>query len=219
MENDNYISAKEMFIKNLYRTKFSDNQKQMVWDSYNVPQESILQWVKEHLNELASEIDDLLLNEKVLTFNIKSEILINMSLILHVSYDYKINYSKEIVNLLEKIDNAMTLGSAVTLRNMWDRRILNISLLLSDKEKDKKYLFFDDYYYFDTKDKYFGLLPYLYQMKEYELFNKLFDIIYRNIDLYNDLNYEKGFTVSKMLIEYAKYMNMDCEKYINKNEK
>ena len=221
MEKDKYELAKELLKDRYYNFDFFDDLQKKQWESYNVPKELVKEWVKEYLNKLEKEVYDLLLLEEEELYKNNNEKLVNLlidfSIIMYKTFDFEINYYKQIISLLKKIDAKITLGKALLVINPWDRLMLSIDLFLSDKEKEKYYLeLISKYYYYDTDEKYFGLLPYLYKKKEYQLFNELFELLYKYLEEYKELKQWKWFDVSSVFIEYAKYVNMDYEKYLNR---
>ena len=218
MEKDKYELAKELLKDRYYNFDFFDDLQKKQWESYNVPKELVKEWVKEYLNKLEKEVYDLLLLEEEELYKNNNEKLVNLlikfSIIIYKTFVFEMNYYKQIISLLKKINEKIPFGKLISVTDSRDILAYETELFLTDKEKDKTYSFFHKRYYYDTGEKFFGLLPYLYKKKEYQLFNELFDILYNHLEEYKELNIWKGFDVPLMFIEYAKYVNMDYEKYL-----
>ena len=142
MKKDRYELAKELLKRNYYSFSHFNAEERQEWDNYNVPDELVIEWVMDHLETLVKEIYAILDDKSNIQEEKLNTILIKTAILLDDVDNYKIIWYKKIVEIIKKIDERITLGRALTMRNVWDRLILYICLFLSDKEKDLRYLDF-----------------------------------------------------------------------------
>ena len=214
MKDDKYIRAKELFAHKYYDIKYFNEEEKREWDLYCVPEEVVISWIIEYIDNLIKE-EKLLVEDNQITsdYNKITSLGINMSIILKETYKYKLDYDKEIVDLFLLIEKKHLIVKLLTTLGFMDRLCFDISYLICDKEKDKDYLLFNAMYYYDADDKYIGFLPHLY-MKNHCLFKELFVVIYKYLNEYECLNMVKGFDVTTLFKEYAKYKNIDYKSII-----
>ncbi|MCR5231168.1 MAG: hypothetical protein K6B64_00805, partial [Acholeplasmatales bacterium] len=90
----------KLLIKNYYDTYHFNKKEKEEWDSYNVPDELVIEWVKDHLEPLVKEIYAILDNKSNIQEEKLNTILINTTILLDDVDNYKIIWYKKIVFLL-----------------------------------------------------------------------------------------------------------------------
>ena len=134
-----------------------------------------------------------------------------------IIYDYNLDeYYEKIVSTYETINlDEYLISSQIEYGTMYSHHSYLCDIILRDKEYknfSKEYdNIFDDlypdkkYYPFDTKERFFGFLPFLYNTKRLDLFYRLLDVLYDLI-----INFgSKSTTLIKDLYNYSKILNED----------
>ncbi len=192
--------AKSLFNKNLCRLEYlKDNDE---WNKLNVPNELIILWVKETIDEYLSVVDNNIDNDWGKNDSVENILDPFKSALYRISEYNLFEYLDRIINIFDKLfyDGNMIISE---IYPYYDRIPNLMKLLLYDTK-----LIFDqtEEKMFDTGERYYGLLPLLYKSCEYKYFNKL----YSNIcDFIEYVGFCNNYTMSivKYAYEYIDYIN------------
>ena len=234
IEND-IEKAKKMFKKDFYSLKQLKNNEE--WNKLNVPNELIIFWVKENIDKYFSEIEQLLIK-----FNLnnqsteeKSKSCLTLCIIHYLIDEFNLDcYYEKLVSIYEKINyDDYLLISHKYEDSIYGRHNYLCQFWIMDKESvtysseyDNRFNL-DKIYHFDTKERFFGLLPIFYKTKRMDLFYRLLGIAYDFISnigvdasiLLRDLyNYSKVISDDKLTLMLKKAVVNIIKLYVSHND-
>ncbi len=183
--------AKELLKKNHYMISYFNEVDKKNWESYNVSLDILRKWIFEYLESLRDVCFSLIkesLEKNYLTKNEKEIVATNTVKILIISYIYKIDYYKQVLKLISQLSDSGLLVDCMNIYGYYSNQVLNEGLFLFDKYYETNYIYNAKQYYYDIEQEYCGLLPFLYQNHQLNLFEDLFQILLDNFPLVISFN-------------------------------
>lgn len=213
---DNFVKAKNLFVKRYYSLKYLNEDEKKEWESYNVPKEIIINWAKERVDSLFNDIEEQITLNNNRSYEERQKhnewICNHFRIALHEIDEFKIDsYLEDIVSLYEKLNyDEYILFSNDYQDPFWDRKVYLINYIIRDKESKDYFKQYDEcfnafsyYYYFDGDDRFIGILPKLIHNKE--LYNRMINICLDIIENIIDSYCVKHYFI-KDLYNYSRYI-------------
>nr|MCR5231978.1 hypothetical protein [Acholeplasmatales bacterium] len=176
MGKDKYELAKELLKRNYYSFSHFNAEERQEWENYNVPDELVIKWVKERIEDLFEEILDIMVKNNQMDLSLREENSSNIcrkfSIALDMISRYQINdYFDKIVSIYEKLNYDEYLLFSQIWTDPWDRGVYLFRYLIRDKESERfsseydECLNYSNKFSFDTKFRFIGIIPIIYNDK------------------------------------------------------
>lgn len=167
------------------------------WNKMNVPYKYIILWAKEIVkNDLDSiNLEDI---ENKKDYEPNNHICLKLTVSLYRIYDYKLyDFFDRIVDLYKLFNHSKYLLFSETVGD--DRDITHLTKFLIN---DTELMYADEKKYFDTGERFFGILPLLKQLNRLDLYNDILDVLF---DFIENAGYYNKDTV-KATYNYVNYL-------------
>ena len=200
--DEKLVLAKKNFIDSSCIISMIKEDKKVFFESCNIPDDVIKTWVVDYVNEMTNECYMLIneyLHQRRLEIGYFEKIAIRISMILKRISLFEIDYYSQIINLLSKLSETGILMDCFNDYSDYVGQVLHKGLFLWNKEA-YNYIFNSSCYYFDTNEKFLGLLPYLYKKKKEKLFEEYFFLLLKYSPLY--ISFETFIDYCNFIILY-----------------